>query len=61
MRHGTRYTVHNITLHHIAPDISADALRQGGNAVDAALAAELTPDAVEPCMTDVDGGVYMTI
>ena len=49
------------TQHYIASDIGAEVLRQGGNAVDAALAAGLALGAVEPWMTGIGGGGYMTI
>ena len=49
------------TQHYIASDIGAEVLRQGGNAIDAALAAGLALGAVEPWMSGVGGGGYMTI
>ena len=49
------------TQHYIASDIGAEVLRQGGNAVDAALAAGLALGTVEPWMTGIGGGGYMTI
>jgi gamma-glutamyltranspeptidase/glutathione hydrolase len=49
------------TQHYIASDIGAEVLQQGGNAIDAALAAGLTLGTVEPWMSGVGGGGYMTI
>ena len=49
------------TQHYIASDIGAEVLRQGGNAIDAALAAGLALGTVEPWMSGVGGGGYMTI
>ena len=49
------------TQHYIASDIGAKVLQQGGNAIDAALAAGLALGTVEPWMTGIGGGGYMTI
>ncbi|MGV0033511.1 MAG: gamma-glutamyltransferase [Candidatus Azotimanducaceae bacterium WSBS_2022_MAG_OTU7] len=49
------------TQHYIASDIGTEVLRQGGNAIDAALAAGLALGVVEPWMTGIGGGGYMTI
>ncbi len=49
------------TQHYIASDIGAEVLQQGGNAIDAALAAGLALGTVEPWMTGIGGGGYMTI
>ena len=49
------------TQHYMASDIGAEVLRQGGNAIDAALAAGLALGTVEPWMTGIGGGGYMTI
>ena len=47
--------------HYIASEVGASILRQGGNAVDAAIATGLTLGAVEPWMSGIGGGGYMTI
>ena len=56
---GTRGLV--ATQHHLASEVGAQVLRQGGNAVDAAVAAGLALGTVEPWMSGIGGGGYMTI
>ena len=47
--------------HHVAADIGAAVLREGGNAVDAAVATGLAMGTVEPWMSGIGGGGYMTV
>ena len=47
--------------HHLASDIGAEVLRDGGNAVDAAVATGLAIGTVEPWMSGIGGGGYMTV
>lgn len=49
------------TQHHLASDVGAGILADGGNAIDAAIAAGLTLGTVEPWMSGIGGGGYMTI
>ncbi|HKI73326.1 MAG TPA: gamma-glutamyltransferase, partial [Pseudomonadales bacterium] len=47
--------------HHLASDVGATILRQGGNAIDAAVATGLALGTVEPWMSGIGGGGYMTV
>ena len=47
--------------HPLTAEAGADVLREGGNAVDAAVAAVLTSVVVEPMMTGLDGGGYLMV
>jgi len=47
--------------HHLASDVGAAVLRDGGNAVDAAIATGLALGTVEPWMSGIGGGGYMTV
>ena len=49
------------TQHHLASEAGAWVLRRGGNAVDAAVAAGLAIGAVEPWMSGIGGGGYMSV
>ena len=49
------------TQHHVASEVGAAVLRDGGNAVDAAVSAGLAIGAVEPWMSGIGGGGYMTV
>ena len=49
------------TQHYLASQTGADILKQGGNAIDAAIAAGLTLGVVEPWMSGIGGGGYMTV
>ena len=50
-----------VTQHHAASDVGAAVLRNGGNAVDAAVAAGLAIGAVEPWMSGLGGGGFMLV
>ncbi|HIG40698.1 MAG: gamma-glutamyltransferase [bacterium] len=47
--------------HHLASDVGAAILRQGGNAIDAAIATGLAIGTLEPWMSGIGGGGYTTI
>ncbi|MCY3884571.1 MAG: gamma-glutamyltransferase, partial [Gammaproteobacteria bacterium] len=49
------------TQHYLASRIGADVLRRGGNAIDASIAAGLALGVVEPWMSGIGGGGFMTI
>ena len=49
------------TQHYIASEIGAEVLRNGGNAVDAAIAAGLAIGVVEPWSSGIGGGGYMIV
>ena len=49
------------TQHALASEVGASVLRRGGNAVDAAVAAGLALGTVEPWMSGIGGGGYMTV
>ncbi|MDZ7684996.1 MAG: gamma-glutamyltransferase [Gammaproteobacteria bacterium] len=47
--------------HHLASTVGADILKRGGNAIDAAIATGLALGTVEPWMSGIGGGGYMTV
>jgi gamma-glutamyltranspeptidase/glutathione hydrolase len=50
-----------VTAQHLASDVGAAVLRQGGNAVDAAIAAGYALAVTHPCCGNLGGGGFMTI
>ncbi len=49
------------TQHYLASQVGAAVLRQGGNAIDAAIASGLALGCVEPWMSGIGGGGFMTL
>lgn len=50
-----------VTEQHLASEIGADILRQGGNAIDAAIAVGYALAVVNPCCGNIGGGGFMTL
>ena len=57
--HGSRGMV--ASQHYLASEVGAAVLRDGGNAIDAAVAAGFALGTVEPWMSGIGGGGYMTV
>ncbi len=47
--------------HYLASEVGADVLRRGGNAIDASVATGLALGTVEPWMSGIGGGGFMTV
>jgi gamma-glutamyltranspeptidase/glutathione hydrolase len=50
-----------VTSHHLASEVGAGILAQGGNAIDAAVAVGYALAVVDPCCGNIGGGGFMTI
>ena len=50
-----------VSAQHLASEVGADILRQGGNAVDAAVAVGYALAVVNPCCGNIGGGGFMTL
>ena len=50
-----------VTAQHLASDVGAQILREGGNAADAAIAVGYAEAVVNPCCGNIGGGGFMTV
>src|SRR5699024_6433235 len=50
-----------VTVQHLATQVGRDILKQGGNAIDAAVAIGYAEAVVQPCCGNIGGGGFMTI